>query len=118
MMLINYLNKELNSEEKREIVKSKNLLNIEAYEILKYSMEDIKSMDADKVDSINKKVYEFFNISEDAINKSYLLDKAIYDYKNPKASLSSGNGFVDLLFILSIVATVGMIVLIVTLVAL
>ena len=113
---IDYLEEKLNSEEKKEISKPKEKLNIEAYQILKYSMDDIKKMSAEELDSVNKKVYNFFNISDDAINKSYLLDKAVYDFKNPKASLTTGNGFVDLLFILSLVATVGMIVLIITLI--
>ena len=44
-------------------------LNIDAYEILKYSLEDINKTDADQLDEVNKKVYNYFDINENAINK-------------------------------------------------
>ena len=53
-------------------------------------------------------------VEENAINKDYLLDKAVYDYKNPKQALSSGNGYVDILLVLSIVATLGLAIFLLT----
>ena len=66
-------------------------------------------------DEVNKKVYSYFDINANAINKNYLLDKAVFDHNHPKPALSTGNGYVDILFFLSIVATVGMIILLITL---
>ena len=100
-----------------EVERVKETLNLEAYEILKYSLDDIENMDADELDKVNKEVYGYFDINENAINKKYLLDKAIFDYNHPKPAFSTGNGFVDILFFLSIVATLAMVIMVVTVIA-
>ena len=113
--ILNYFDKCLADNAKKEIVKPKETLNLGAYEILKYSLEDIKAMSSDELDEVNKKVYSYFDINDNAINKKYLLDKAVFDFNHPKQALSTGNGYVDILFFLSIIATVGMIILVITL---
>ena len=57
--------------------KEKHYLNVKAYELLNYSFDDIKNMDSSDVDKVNSQVYDYFKIRENAINKEYLLDKAI-----------------------------------------
>lgn len=113
--IIEYFDKQMAEKEKKVISKPKETLNIEAYEILKYSLEDIKAMNSDELDEVNKEVYNYFDINANAINKKYLLDKAVFDYNHPKTSLSTGNGYVDILFFLAITATIGMIILIISL---
>lgn len=113
--VINYFDKQMEVNQKKRISKPKETLNLEAYEILKYSLEDIKAMNSDELDEVNKEVYNYFDINANAINKKYLLDKAVFDFNHPKASLSTGNGYVDILFILAIISTIGMILLIITL---
>ena len=113
--ILDYFDKCVAENGKKEITKPKETLNLEAYEILKYSLEDIKNMSPEKLDEVNKEVYNYFDINANAINKKYLLDKAVFDYNHPKPALSTGNGYVDILFFLSIVATVGMIILVITL---
>lgn len=110
----NYFSKVMESSKYHKPQKPKKTLNIDAYEILKYSLEDINKLSADELDEVNKKVYNYFDINENAINKDYLLDKAVYDYKNPKPALSSGNGYVDILLVLSIVATLGLAIFLLT----
>lgn len=110
-----YFEKQMAENNKKTIAKPKETLNLEAYEILQYSLDDIKSMNADELDEVNKKIYNYFDINANAINKNYLLDKAVFDYKHPKASLSTGNGYVDILFVLAIISTVGMLLLLLTL---
>ena len=116
--IIQYFEQKLAENEKVEPQKVKETLNLEAYEILRYSLEDIKQMSASELDDVNKKVYNYFDINANAINKKYLLDKAVYDYNHPKSAFSTGNGYVDILFILSIVATLGMIIFVITLLVL
>lgn len=116
--IIDYYEKQLVANVRVEPEPVKETLNLEAYEILKYSLEDIKNMSANELNDVNKKVYSYFDINANAINKKYLLDKAVYDYNHPKAALSTGNGFVDILFILSIIATLAMVILIITMIIL
>lgn len=116
--VVKYFDKQMAENTKKVIAKPKETLNLEAYEILKYSLEDIKAMNSEELDEVNKKVYNYFDINANAINKNYLLDKAVFDYNHPKSALSTGNGYVDILFFLAIVATVGMIILILTLIVL
>ena len=116
--IIDYFEKQLEENVKVEPEPIKETLNLEAYEILKYSLEDIKNMSANELDDVNKKVYNYFDINSNAINKKYLLDKAVYDYNHPKSALSTGNGYVDILFILSIIATLVMVIFIITLIIL
>ena len=116
--IINYFEKKLEENVRIEPEPVKETLNLEAYEILKYSLEDIKNMSANELEDVNKKVYSYFDINANAINKKYLLDKAVYDYNHPKSALSTGNGYVDILFILSIIATLAMVIFIITLIVL
>lgn len=117
--VLEYFETNLKLNQKKALVtKPKEKLNLGAYEILKYSLEEIEGMSAEKLDDINKEVYNYFNINENAINKKYLLDKAVFDHNHPKPAYSTGNGYVDILFILSIIATVGMVILIVSLLVL
>lgn len=116
--VIKYFDKQMLENNKKVISKPKETLNLEAYEILKYSLEDIKAMNSEELDEVNKKVYNYFDINANAINKGYLLDKAVFDYNHPKTSLSTGNGYVDILFILAIISTIGMVLLILSLVVL
>lgn len=116
--VIRYFEKAMAENNKKVISKPKETLNLEAYEILKYSLEDIKAMNSEELDEVNKKIYSYFDINANAINKNYLLDKAVYEHNNPKPVLSTGNGYVDILFFLSIVATAGMVVLLITLLVL
>lgn len=108
--IIEYFDKVMNESHKAVIVKAKELLNIGAYQLLNYSLDDINAMSAEQVDEVNKKVYAHFNIKETAMNKKYLLDKAIYDINHPTPAYSTGNGFVDVLFFLSILATITLVI--------
>lgn len=93
------------SQETPEPPKKSNVLNIEAYEILNYSLTDIANMDSESVDKLNENVYNFFDIEEDAENKSDLLNEAISNYKRYNSRLTSGNGYVDILLVFGIVMT-------------
>lgn len=106
------------SEEENEVksVRKKEFLNLEAYEILRYSLDEIEKMSVDELDAVNKKVYNFFNINVNAINKEYLLNKAVYNYSHPKSAFSTGNGYVDILFYLAITATIGFVIFILTII--
>ena len=96
------------------VPREKHYLNVKAYELLNYSMDQINNMDANEIDRVNHQVYDYFKIRENAINKEYLLDKAIEAIEREKNKVTSGNGYVDILLIMSIICTVIMVVGIIT----
>ncbi len=112
--IINYFDEMMKDNQKVVIAKAKELLNMGAYQALNYSLDDINAMSAEEVEAINKQVYAHFNIKDTAINKKYLLDKAVYDLNHPIPAYSTGNGFVDMLFFLSILATIVLVIAVVT----
>lgn len=96
--------------------KEKHYLNVKAYEILNYSMENLAKMSDTDLANVNSEVYDYFGIRENAINKEYLLDKALNALDKEKNAVTSGNGYVDILLVLSVICTVVMIILVVTMV--
>ena len=88
----------------------KHYLNIKAYEILNYSMDDLNKMDSNELDRVNHQVYDYFKIRENAINKEYLLEKALEAIERENNKVTSGNGYVDILLIMGIICTIIMVV--------
>ena len=110
----NYFKKQMKENVKVVVPREKHYLNVKAYELLNYSMDQINNMDASEIDRVNHQVYDYFKIRENAINKEYLLDKAIEAIEREKNKVTSGNGYVDILLIMSIICTVIMVVGIIT----
>lgn len=111
-----YFKSEMSSNVKVVMPKEKHYLNVKAYELLNYSMDDIKNMSSGDVDRVNSLVYDYFKIRENAINKEYLLEKAIEKIERENNKVTSGNGYVDILLILSVISTVFMLSIILMLV--
>ena len=104
----NYFKKQMQDNVKKVVSKEKHYLNVKAYELLNYSMDDIKNMSSSEIDNLNSKVYDYFKIRENAINKEYLLEKAIESKERELNKVTSGNGYVDILLVISIICTVVM----------
>ena len=85
------------------------VLNPEAYKIFGLSVDQIDEMSADYLSLINHQIYLHFGIKEDAVNKEYLLDEAIEKLNREPVNLSSGNGYVDILLVLGILCTIGLV---------
>lgn len=106
----NYFKKMMSENVKEVVPKEKHFLNVKAYELLNYSMDNIKDLDSSEIDKINTKVYDYLHIRENAINKEYLLEKALENLEREQNKVTSGNGYVDILLVLSIISTVAMLV--------
>ncbi len=104
-----YFLEQLKLSEPIEEEATKNYLNNRSYEIMGYKMEDIKKLTADQLEKMNHQVYDFFKIRENAINKEYLLEKAIEEHDNPKTELTTGNGYVDILLVMGVICTLIMV---------
>ncbi len=100
-----YFKKQMSENVKIVEPKEKNILNLRAYEILNYSLDAINAMESSELDKINHQVYDFFKIKEQTMNKEYLLEQRIAAYEREKNKITSGNGYVDILLVMSAVAT-------------
>lgn len=85
-----------------------NTLMPEAYNVLGYSLEYISQIDEKTLDELNKRILYFFKINPEDPDKQERLKQAITYYKQYGNSITSGNGYVDMLLLLSIIATVMM----------
>ncbi len=103
-----YFKIQMKNNVKVVLPKEKHYLSAKAYEILNYSFDDIKNMNSGDVDKVNSQVYDYFKIRENAINKEYLLEKAIETLNRENNRVTSGNGYVDILLVISIICTVLM----------
>ena len=92
----------------------KTMLFMDAYALLGYSIKDISNMTSEELDKVNSKVYKFFKIDESEPNKNDLLIDAVNYYKRNKNRLTSGNGFVDFLLLISIVCTILFVLLLIS----
>ncbi len=87
------------------------LLSNEAYQLAGYNFPEIQNKKESEIQNINNKVYHFFNIKDNDKNKKDRLESAILYYKK-YGNTEKGNGYVNLLLVLSMVATGLMMVLI------
>ncbi|MCI8394529.1 MAG: hypothetical protein HFH86_03500 [Bacilli bacterium] len=90
------------------IVYKRNTLIPEAYSILGYNLDIISQMDEQTLNQLNDQILAFFKIDLRETNKMERLKEAIAYYKRYNHSFTSGNGYVDMLLLLSLIATVMM----------
>lgn len=98
----------LNNDKDEE--NKKPLLKFDVYKLFKISVADLSKMNSDEINKINSDIYKAFDISENAMNKDYLLEEKLKQIKGQKKLLTSGNGYVDILLIMSIIITVVMVI--------
>lgn len=118
MEIDNYFKTQMRENVKVVMPKEKHFLNVKAYELLNYSMDDLNKMDSNEIERVNNQVYDYFKIRENAINKEYLLEKAIEAIEREKNKVTSGNGYVDILLVMSVICTIIMVVGIITFIVL
>ena len=105
----NYFEEQMVKNVKLPEEEFKSYLNNRSYEIMGLSMDYVKTLNESELDKLNHQVYDYFKIRENAINKEYLLEKAIEEYDNAQAKLTTGNGYVDILLVMGVITTLIMI---------
>ena len=85
-------------------------LSAEAYQLAGFNAVEVMRLKEEEIENVNNKVYHFFRIKENDLNKRGRLEEAINYYKKYGNTITTGNGYVDLLFFLSILATCLMLV--------
>lgn len=96
----------------KEDKQTKDLLPFDAYKIHGVSLAELSKMNDEEIDVLNKNIYKSFDIAENAINKDYLLNEKIKEYKIQNTPITTGNGYVDILLVMSIIVTTIMVVVI------
>ena len=99
---------------KEKVVKEeqKDLLSFDVYKLFGFNVADLSKMNGKEIDELNEEIYSSFDISENAINKDYLLNESIKAYKMRRNPITTGNGYVDILLIMSVIVTTIMVVVI------
>ena len=95
-----------------------NTLQSEAYKIVGYDEATVIRMTPQQIAEVNDKVYNFFGIKSNDLNKKERLESAINYYKKYGKALTSGNGYVDMVLLASVIATILMIIIIVLIIVL
>ncbi len=95
------------------IALKRNNLLLDAYYVLGYSKDQILNMKDEELENVNNQVYDFFKIPKDSPNKNGLLMQAVNYYKQFGNRLTSGNGYVDLLLLMSVLCTIVFILLLI-----
>lgn len=90
----------------------KNILGFDVYKLFNLSIADISKMSGKELDKVNSEIYESFDINENAINKDYLLEQKIREITNQNNPITTGNGYVDILLIMSVIVTTLMVVIV------
>jgi len=92
--------------------KEKDLLSFETYKLFGIGVSDLSKMDESEVEKLNSEIYKSFDISENAINKDYLLEESVKAFKMQRTPITTGNGYVDILLVMSVIVTTIMVVVI------
>ncbi len=95
---------------KKSMEEEKNLLSFDVYKMFGYKISDISKMNKEEVDNLNKGIYHSFDINDNAINKDYLLEEKIKEFKMANTPITTGNGYVDILLVMSVIVTTIMVV--------
>lgn len=107
-----YFKKETEKIVQNNDKKEKNLLSFDLYKLFNVSVTDLSKMNSDEINILNSNIFKSLDISESAINRDYLLKEKIKELTTPKELMTSGNGYVDILLIMSIIVTVVMAIII------
>ncbi len=89
---------------------NKELLDLNIYKLFNFKLADISKMNNDEVKEVNKEIYSYFNIDDNTMNKKYLLDNEIKKLLYERNKVTTGNGYVDILLIMSVIVTTIMII--------
>lgn len=107
-----YYKKAMKIQVVKESPVKKDLLGFDVYKALNISIADLSKLTEQEVADLNTAIYKSFGIAENAINKDYLLSKKIQELNTQSTPITTGNGYVDILLIMSIIITVVMVVVI------
>ena len=96
------------------LVDKKDLLSFEAYKMFGKSIADVAKLDIDEVNHLNQEIYKQLDINDKAMNKEFLVEEKLKEIVKEQKAITTGNGYVDILLVMSVIVTTLMAVLIFT----
>ncbi len=108
-----YFKKSYEQQSKVKTEDKKDLMPFDVYKLFNYSIADISKMDSNEINKLNSQIYKAFNISNNALNKEYLLSEKLKNLRAQKEPITSGNGYVDILLVMGMLVTGIMAILVV-----
>ena len=80
-------------------------LNLEALNLLGINLTNLKNMSSAEIKESQNKAYEYFEVDALSPTREKELNKAIDYYKLYGKRITSGNGYVDILLLMSVIVT-------------
>lgn len=80
-------------------------LNLEALNLLGLNLSNLKNMSNEEINEAQNKAYEYFEVDAQSINRDSELNKAVDYYKLYGKKITTGNGYVDILLLMSVIIT-------------
>ena len=80
-------------------------LNLEALNYLGINLSNLKNMSNEEIMKSQNKAYEYFEVDAESPKRDQDLKEAIDYYKIHGRKLTSGNGYVDILLLMSVIVT-------------
>ena len=80
-------------------------LNLEALNLLGLNLSNLKNMSNEEINKAQNKAYEYFEVDAESVNRERDLNKAVDYYKLYGKKITTGNGYVDILLLMSVIVT-------------
>lgn len=80
-------------------------LNLEALNLLGVSLSNLKNMSNDEIHKAQNKAYKYFDVDIESPKREEDLKEAVNYYKMYGKRITSGNGYVDILLLMSVIVT-------------
>lgn len=80
-------------------------LNLEALNFVGVNLSNLKDMSHDELEDAKKEAYSYFEVDASSINREEELQQKMDYYKLYGHKVTSGNGYVDILLLMSVIAT-------------
>ena len=103
-----YYSKLNEMEVTKELILDKTIstnLNLDALNILGVSLSNLKNMSTEEIEASQNHAYEYFEVDAESPNRERDLNEAVNYYKQYGKKLTSGNGYVDILLLMSVIVT-------------
>lgn len=97
-----YFEERIPKHGQKEFVKLEKL-NLDAYKLLNYSLDDIENMTEEELNNVNREVYTHFKINPNGDNKKVLLDKAVLKEIKKQKRLQESGGHINIVFIVALI---------------
>ena len=80
-------------------------LNLEALNYVGVNLSNINNLNEKELANANNAAYKYFNVDASKVSRDVDLNSKLKGVKNNKLSLSTGNGYVDILLLMSVIVT-------------